>query len=165
MLALRRRTLDDGWDYFNRIVEKCPNPGIVAFAVLCILFPRMTHSQDSPPALEDNPVAVAGNIMRPVSLQTDKEFLLSVIVLIFGTTTAILIYRLFNNSHLRTEQITRTYTVLLIIIGTLLLISAGFSNEQIAPALGLFGTIAGYLLGRSDRRKCSSAETQEDHHD
>ena len=26
------------------------------------------------------------------------------------------------------------------------------SSQQIAPALGLFGTILGYLLGRSDER-------------
>jgi len=28
------------------------------------------------------------------------------------------------------------------------LITAGYSNDQIAPAVGLLGTIAGYLLGR-----------------
>jgi hypothetical protein len=39
--------------------------------------------------------------------------------------------------------------VTLIIIGTLFFITAGFDSTQIAPALGLFGTIAGYLLGKT----------------
>jgi hypothetical protein len=42
----------------------------------------------------------------------------------------------------------RAYAITLIIIGTMVLICAGYSNDQIAPAMGLFGTLAGYLLGR-----------------
>ena len=45
----------------------------------------------------------------------------------------------------------RAYTLTLIIIGTLLLICASYSNDQIAPAIGLFGTVAGYLLGRKGK--------------
>ncbi|MDX1617310.1 MAG: hypothetical protein R3224_00890 [Balneolaceae bacterium] len=40
--------------------------------------------------------------------------------------------------------------VTLIITAALFLIAAGFSNDQIASALGLLGTIAGYLLGRGE---------------
>ena len=42
----------------------------------------------------------------------------------------------------------RAYSITLIIVGTMVLICAGYSNDQIAPAMGLFGTVAGYLLGR-----------------
>jgi hypothetical protein len=42
----------------------------------------------------------------------------------------------------------RAFALVLIILGTILLICAGYSNDQIAPAVGLFGTLAGYLLGR-----------------
>jgi hypothetical protein len=31
-------------------------------------------------------------------------------------------------------------------------VKAGYSNEQIAPAFGLFGTIIGYILGRLSPR-------------
>ncbi len=44
--------------------------------------------------------------------------------------------------------IVKFVTITLIIISTLFLITAGYSNNQIAPAVGLLGTIAGYLLGR-----------------
>ena len=39
--------------------------------------------------------------------------------------------------------------ITLIITATLFLITAGYDNNQIAPAIGLFGTVAGYLLGKS----------------
>jgi hypothetical protein len=43
----------------------------------------------------------------------------------------------------------RLMSVILIIVGTLFLITAGFSSEQIALAMRLFGTIAGDLLGKA----------------
>ena len=46
------------------------------------------------------------------------------------------------------DDVIRAYAITLIITGTMVLICAGYSNDQIAPAMGLFGTIAGYLLGR-----------------
>ena len=49
-----------------------------------------------------------------------------------------------SSSNLEWKRILIT----LIIISTLFLITAGYSNDQIAPAIGLLGTIAGYLLGR-----------------
>ena len=47
------------------------------------------------------------------------------------------------------EQTIRLLAVTLIVISTLFIITAGFDSEQIAPAMGLFGTIAGYILGRA----------------
>ena len=43
--------------------------------------------------------------------------------------------------------------VTLIVVSSLFIITAGYSSEQIAPAMGLFGTIAGYLLGRYQETK------------
>ncbi len=40
-------------------------------------------------------------------------------------------------------------SVTLIIVGSLFLVTAGYGNEQIAPIIGLLGTVAGYLLGRT----------------
>jgi UPF0716 family protein affecting phage T7 exclusion len=109
--------------------------------------------------------AGANGSVVPVSLQTDKEFLLSVIILLFGTATIYLFYRLLHGLNSSKEEATRMYTVVLIVIGTLLLISAGFSSQQIAPALGLFGTIAGYLLGRADRLTTSTVKSNEERRD
>jgi hypothetical protein len=42
-------------------------------------------------------------------------------------------------------------TILFVIMATMVLITAGYNNEQIAPAFGLFGTIVGYILGRGEK--------------
>lgn len=39
----------------------------------------------------------------------------------------------------------------LVVICGVFLITAGYSQDQIAPMIGLLGTIAGYLLGKSER--------------
>lgn len=106
-----------------------------------------TYSENPPPS-ESEKEAIRGEVM------SIREFRLSCIILAFGVFIVIVEYFLLRGVvQEKTEEIARTYTVTLIIIGTLVLISSGFTNAQIAPALGLFGTIAGYLLGKSDRAR------------
>ncbi len=94
----------------------------------------------------------AGNIATPVSLLSDQEFFLTLLLLLFGLVIiAIEFVILRKRQNDKVEDVSKLFVVTLIIIGTLVLIGAGLSNDQIAPAVGLFGTIAGYLLGRSDR--------------
>lgn len=128
-------------------------------AVLFVVLPGKSTSQAIPSIASDNLKDNPGNIARPVSLMTDKEFLLSLVIVAFGLIAIFLLYRLFTTPTVKIGEVARIYTVILIIIGTLLLISAGFSSQHIAPALGLFGTIAGYLLGRNDRREIGSKPT------
>ncbi|CAG9201844.1 membrane hypothetical protein [Paraburkholderia tropica] len=45
---------------------------------------------------------------------------------------------------------TRVFGLTLVITVGLLLITAGYDNTQIAPMMGLLGTIVGYLLGKGD---------------
>src|SRR5262245_8398122 len=42
--------------------------------------------------------------------------------------------------------------ITLIITAALFLITAGYSDRQMAPVMGLLGTIGGFLLGKSDRK-------------
>jgi len=79
---------------------------------------------------------------------TSFEFWLSLEVLLFGLLVVFAEFLLLRARDVRPEDTLRVYAVTLIIIGTLFAITAGFDNNQIAPAVGLFGTIAGYLLGR-----------------
>ena len=41
------------------------------------------------------------------------------------------------------------------------LISAGWDNQQTAPAFGILGTIAGYLLGRDSKKQAEETEETE----
>ena len=79
------------------------------------------------------------------------EFWLSVIIL--GFTLIIMIGEVVliisGKITATAEAAVRFVLVTLIIGATMFLIASGYSNDQIAPAMGLFGTIAGYLLGKS----------------
>jgi hypothetical protein len=43
------------------------------------------------------------------------------------------------------------FTVPLIIVGTLILVTTGYEEKTLAAVLGFFGTVVGYLIGSRDR--------------
>jgi len=81
---------------------------------------------------------------------TYRETVLSISVLVFGVFILLLEFALLRKSPHRVtaDALLTLYAVTLIVVGTLFLITSGFSDQQIAPAMGLFGSIIGYLLGR-----------------
>ncbi|MGR8922301.1 hypothetical protein ACU8MB_00885 [Rhizobium leguminosarum] len=58
-------------------------------------------------------------------------------------------YLLRRSTTVTPDDIVKNCTITLVIIGALVLIVAGYSSQQTAQAFGLFGTVIGYLLGRS----------------
>lgn len=95
-----------------------------------------------------NPSAGA-NLTKFFSGKTPYEFWLACLIGLLGlcivVTTMLTLGRLKN---IRPEDIARPTIILSVIMGTLILVTVGYSNDQIAPAFGLFGTIIGYMLGR-----------------
>ena len=88
-----------------------------------------------------------------VSALSSVELWLAAAIIIFGLIVLSMQFALLRkatNTH--PADILRLFTVTMVVIGTMALIAIGYSSQQIAPALGLFGTILGYLLGRSDER-------------
>ncbi|MGH9970004.1 MAG: hypothetical protein ACREBG_19720 [Pyrinomonadaceae bacterium] len=82
------------------------------------------------------------------------EFTITIMVGAIGLIALAMEFILLRRvDNLRAEDALRVFAVTLIIVGTLFFISAGFDSIQIAPAMGLFGTVSGYLLGRSIDRK------------
>lgn len=73
---------------------------------------------------------------------------LSLVVIGLGVVVMMALFFTLRSKQASADDAIRGYAVTLIIIGTMVLICAGYSNDQIAPAMGLFGTLAGYLLGR-----------------
>ena len=87
------------------------------------------------------------------SYRTDEEMSLTIYFLVFGafviSIASILMYKFSHE-----PEITFKYFIItLLVIGMLLLIIIGLNQDQISPAVGLFGTIAGYLLGKTDAKK------------
>lgn len=128
-----------------------------------------THAQGTSSAgAPDSPVSVrrADEVNRPASMVnsdppvglaeednhlTWSEIAKTLIVVILATITLALQFLLLRvPSRITPEESLRVFGVTLIITGTLFLITAGFSSQQIAPAMGLFGTMAGYLLGKRE---------------
>lgn len=106
---------------------------------------------------------VGGNVAGPVSLLSNYEFWLTVCVLIFGVFSIVLSCRYVSKENSsQPEYIIRVIAVNLIVIGTLVTITGGLSDKQIAPAFGLFGTIAGYLLGKSEKNPLESKNKPEE---
>lgn len=58
-------------------------------------------------------------------------------------------YLLRRASNINADDIVKNCTITLVVIGALILIVAGYSSQQTAQAFGLFGTVIGYLLGKS----------------
>jgi hypothetical protein len=57
------------------------------------------------------------------------------------------------------KEATRIFTVSVIVTAGLFLITAGYTDQQIAPMFGLLGTIVGYLLGKSSQNEEKPSST------
>jgi hypothetical protein len=123
---------------------------IVIASLLAIGFLPAASAQEGPASIKllQNP-SNGGNLAQFLSARTPFEFWLTCLIGILGLTIiASLIVASKNVKNPRFEDIARPVIVITVIISTLILVTVGYSNEQIAPAFGLFGTIVGYMLGR-----------------
>jgi hypothetical protein len=81
------------------------------------------------------------------------EFILSCCILSFGLLTLLMITILTLKRVINPSHVLKIIILTLVIICSLLLVTAGYSNSQIAGVTGILGSIAGYLLGRSSETK------------
>jgi uncharacterized membrane protein YhaH (DUF805 family) len=88
------------------------------------------------------------------------EFALSLTVLVFGLVIIGLEVFLVMKNKIDADNTVKFIVVTLIITSTLFLITAGYDNNQIAPAMGLLGTVAGYLLGRQQNGETKKGKNE-----
>lgn len=69
-------------------------------------------------------------------------------VLGFSSVALIIISVLLWRAGATPRQVLRVFGVMVILAFSALLLVVGYSNEQLTPIVGLFGAIAGYLLGK-----------------
>lgn len=117
---------------------------LVASSLLQIL--PLTSASANPPA----DAADAAKVFPPTSFLTQRETWAALAVLVFGLVLGLLALLVMRQRTLPPGDVIRLSGMILIVTGTLFLV-AGYSSDQIAPALGLRGTVAGYMLGRADR--------------
>ena len=81
---------------------------------------------------------------------TNEEFDLTIYFLIFAAFVLIIAAILLYNSSNDSSTSFKYFIITLLILAMLLLMTVGWDKDQISPAVGLFGTISGYLLGKTD---------------
>ena len=94
------------------------------------------------------PGATASGPPPSARFLSSAEGELALIVIGLGLVVIFALALFLRRKEASMDDAIRAYGITLIIIGTMVLICAGYSNDQIAPAMGLFGTLAGYLPGR-----------------
>jgi hypothetical protein len=115
--------------------------------------------------IESNSTGDRSNIMGFERLLSSLEFWLSVTTIIFTILiVAAEFYMIAKSKHIsyRPDDVLRLIITTIIIGGTLFFLAAGFSSQQIAPAVGLFGTVVGYLLGSAERSRSGSNSRKKD---
>ncbi|MCG8569102.1 MAG: hypothetical protein MJB14_03075 [Spirochaetes bacterium] len=88
------------------------------------------------------------NVMPPIILG------LSIFGLLYFVLITVVIFKLKI-----TVDILKVYITPLIIISSLFLVVAGYTEKQIAPIIGLFGTVIGYILGKHSAGKSDSTNS------
>ena len=71
--------------------------------------------------------------------------------MIFGLISLTVFYFLLRLER-ATPYTLRLFVIIILVFGTLMVVSSAYTTDQIAPIVGFFGTIAGYLLGRTERK-------------
>lgn len=89
------------------------------------------------------------------------EFWHSLSILIFGILIIGIEVYLIIKDQIKAQDVMKYIIVTLIITCVMFLITAGHHSDQIAPAMGLLGTIAGYLLGKGGNDKKETEKTSE----
>ena len=115
---------------------------------------KATDLETSPPNNVTTNPALPREAQSESNYLTSREFIIAILIALVSLTALYMQYLLLNKiPKLKAEDSLKTFGVVLVITGTLLIISAGYSSIQIAPAMGLFGTIAGYLLGKIEKKE------------
>src|SRR5947209_667625 len=134
---------------------KCLQADVPALSGTAVRYEDATPEGVSTPPTRDSGEApiIPGEMVAGGRYLSSKEFLLALLVTAVLLVTLSLQFVLLRKiERLKVEDTLRSFSLTLVIMGTIYFIVTGFDSEQIAPALGLFCTIAGYILGRAERR-------------
>lgn len=105
--------------------------------------------QGSSQGFEQNPILDTSNLAVVPRVVSAYELWLCVLITTFATVVVVIQYRILSKSTLATaDAVMKTFLLTFLVAGALLLVAAGFNAQEVSPVIGLFGTIAGYLLGK-----------------
>jgi len=106
--------------------------------------------------------AVESHIQTSASIPSRSDWLnlnieqqslfLSVLIVIFGCVIIWAANKQMSSGS-NPDSVLKVFGGISIVILSVLLIAAGFSDQQISPVIGLLGTMAGYILGKNSSIK------------
>lgn len=115
------------------------------FAIISVMiFNNDVLAQNPPPEIQKSE-----KVFSESQFLTQREFIIAVSVMVFGLLILLSCYVLGKTKTFDGDQLIRLVCLIIIVTGTLVLVATGYDATQIAPALGILGTIAGYMLGKS----------------
>ncbi len=78
----------------------------------------------------------------------DEGLWLSGMIMLFSLTlVGFMTYLIKHGSEL--QEVLKVFGTVLVVVASVFLVVAGYSEKQIAPVIGLLGTIVGYILGKN----------------
>lgn len=81
----------------------------------------------------------------------NQSLVLSISLLVFGLAVIVAALWRVDRTRLTENGALRLVGATAVVIMAVFLCTAGFTLEQITPAIGLLGTMGGYVLGRSEK--------------
>jgi O-antigen ligase len=126
---------------------------------ICVSSNAWAQATDTPPPFTLQNPARGGNLLDFLSVRTPLEFWLTCVIIVYGLVVLLILLWGMRGLDRRADDVSRSIIILSVIFGALVLVTAGFTNEQTAPVFGLFGTIVGYILGRMSRRESNQDQT------
>lgn len=81
--------------------------------------------------------------------RADEAMTISAAVLVFGLLVLVMMTFALRKGTIHPDAVLKLFGTIIVVIGSLFLIVAGYSDTQMGPVMGLLGTIAGYLLGKN----------------
>ncbi len=102
------------------------------------------------------------NQMAKESAVWNKEMIIILIsaTLGFGLIALIMATILLYKKECSGNQILQVFGIIIIVVFSVVLIIVGYSQSQLTPVIGLFGAIAGYLLGRGSTMQNPTAASE-----
>ena len=86
---------------------------------------------------------------------------LTVSILAFACVALLLATALLWRAKVSAPQVLKIFGIISIITVSSVLLVTGYSNDQLTPIVGLFGAIAGYLLGKDSPGQTAAATSGE----
>jgi uncharacterized membrane protein len=153
MTKLHKLTVIFTLSFFIAVILITPGNNFVAFSQESTTpQPTSTQVTDTGEPIESNAQQPRTTFTKTGNLSTYEFYLTLIVAGLAVIALGMEFFLLRKTQRPKSEDILRVFGVTLIIIGTLFFVTAGYNSLQIAPAMGLFGTVAGYLLGRGTRK-------------